>query len=119
MTLVKRTLSVAVAAAITLSAVSTALAFPAGPGGFANPQGGGGGGGGGAWPGNPGGGPGGFANPQGGGGGGGGGGGFNPGLGIVFGIGAVAAAAASHDDDDLVCWKEKRKGKLVTVCMED
>lgn len=115
MTIVKRTLSVAVAAAITLSAVSTALAFPAGPGGFANPQGGGGGGG--AWPGNPGGGPGGFANPQGGGG---GGGGFNPGLGLVLGIGAIAAGAAvASQDDDLVCWKEKHKGKIVTVCAED
>lgn len=118
MTLAKNIVAAAAATVITLSAVSTALAFPAGPGGFANPQGGGGGGG--AWPGNNNG-PGGFANPQGGGGGGGGGNnGFNPGLGIVLGIGAVAAAAAAaHDDDDLVCWKEKRKGKLVTVCMED
>jgi hypothetical protein len=117
MTFAKRTLSVVVAAAITLSAVSAASAFPAGPGGFANQQGGGGGGG--AWPGNNNG-PGGFANPQGGGGGGGGGNKFNPAFGIIMGVGAIAAAAAaaSHDDD-LVCWKEKYKGKIVTVCAED
>jgi hypothetical protein len=108
MTLKKITL----AFAVTVITASSALAFPAGPGGFAP-------GGNGPDCNNIGcGGPGGFAPPPGPGGGGGGGGGFNPALGAIIGIGAVAAGAAAYDDDDLECWKEKRKGKIVTVCVE-
>jgi hypothetical protein len=117
MTLKKITL----AFAVTVITASSALALPpVGPGGEIAPCSGGGCGGGGGGPGF--GGPGGFAPPPGPGGGGGGGGGFNPALGAIIGIGAFAAgaaAASAYDDDDLVCWKEKRKGKIVTVCAED
>jgi hypothetical protein len=41
----------------------------------------------------------------------------NAAFGIMFGIGAIAAAAAIAADDE-VCWKEKHQGQIVLVCEE-